>query len=192
MTYNETQLLYMLSEGSEYAFRELFNLHKQHIYKVAMVYVKQSPIAEEIVQDVFLKVWLHRDSLKDLASFKSWLYTVAKNQIINRFKKSIKENKKHSDYLYSVIKEDNSTYSDVLNREYENMLQKGLNMLPKQQRDVYRLVKEQNLSYKDAAEILEISSLTVKTHLTRGMNFLRNYIKQGGELICILFLIKFL
>ncbi len=190
MTYNETDLLHMLSEGSEYAFRELFQTHKNKIYKVALAYVKSPAIAEEVVQDVFLKVWLHRENLRDVKSFESWVHTVGKNQIVNRYKRTLTDNKMRAEYQQqSISAEDNQTFSRVLDKEYERILQKGLSLLSTQQREIYRLVKERGYTYKEAAEILNISPLTVKTHLARAMNFLRNYIKEAASL-CIFYLLK--
>lgn len=188
--YNETRLLSMLSEGSEYAFRELFNTYKDHLYRIALAYVKQPQIAEEVVQDVFMTVWIHKEELGSINSFKSWIYTIGRNKIIDRYKRIILDNKVRAEYMYPLPKEDNSTYYNIINKEYEKILQKGISQLPERQRQVYELVKENGLSYKDAAEKLNISQLTVKTHLTRSMNFLRNFIRQNGELICLIYLMK--
>ena len=85
--YEETTLLSLLSEDSEYAFQLIFDKYRNHTYKVAMMYVKSPVIAEEIVQDVFLKLWFQRKNLKEIRSLESWLFTLTRNLTFNCLKK---------------------------------------------------------------------------------------------------------
>src|SRR6195952_5408548 len=85
--YEESTLISLLAQNSEYAFQLLFDRYRDTIYKVAMMYVKSPVIAEEIVQDVFLKLWFQRKNLQEIRSLESWLFTLTKNLTLNCLKK---------------------------------------------------------------------------------------------------------
>lgn len=81
--YEETTLLALLEEDSEYAFQMIFDRHRGRIYRLALMYVKSQSLAEDIVQDVFLKLWFQRKKLSEIKSLESWIYTIAKNHTLN-------------------------------------------------------------------------------------------------------------
>jgi len=176
----------MLSEDSQYAFQVLFDRYKNHIYKVAMLYVKLPSMAEEIVQDVFMKVWLNRKTLTGIQSFESWLFIVSKNLIVNYNKRLATEWIAFRNYQSQNNLPENDTDHKVRTSQYRDLLDKAVSQLSPQQQAVYRMAREQQLSYQEIARQLNVSPLTVKTHLARALNSVRAYLKQHGEIIPIL------
>jgi RNA polymerase sigma-70 factor (ECF subfamily) len=85
--YEESTLLSLLARDSEYAFQLVFDRYRNNIYKVAMMYLKSPVMAEEIVQDVFLKLWFQRKHLTEIRSLESWFFTITKNLTLNCMKK---------------------------------------------------------------------------------------------------------
>src|SRR5688500_7968524 len=85
---DEATLIARLKEDNEQAFELLFNRYHNLVYKVAMLYVKTPSLAEDIVQDVFMKIWFQRKNLPDILSFESWIYTISRNLTINCLKKA--------------------------------------------------------------------------------------------------------
>lgn len=179
----EARLLAMLSEDSQYAFQLLFDRHKDHIYKVAMLYVKSPLIAEEIVQDVFIKVWLNRKELYGIQSFESWLYVVSRNFTVNYMKRLAVEWRASLQFMREQTTQDDNADHRVRSAQYNELLQQALLQLSEQQLAVYRLAKEGNLSYKEIADRLQISPLTVKTHLSRAMHAIRAHFRRHGEIL---------
>ncbi len=180
--YEERRLLLMLSNDSAYAFQQIFDKYKDHIYKVAMSYVKDKHLAEEIIQDVFTKVWTHRHSLLELRSFEAWLYTVGKNRIFDYNKKKIADWKAHLGYHSQKSESINDSEGLLQSKEYKELLHIAQQQLTDQQLLIFKLAKEEHMSYKQIAIHLNISPLTVKTHLTRAMNTLKNHLLKNGEI----------
>src|ERR1700738_5739941 len=88
---NETDLLVRVAEGDEKAFGILFHHYRERIYSYAMHLFGSSGLADELIQDVFLKVWLSRDKLRDILKFESWLFIIARNQVFDTLKSVAKE-----------------------------------------------------------------------------------------------------
>ncbi len=187
--YEETTLLAMLADDSEYAFQLLFDRYRNRIYKVAVLYVKSPILAEEIVQDVFLKVWFQRKEIKALRSFEAWLFTVSKNYIINYLKKLANEWKARETWVRQTSASEDSADFKIRGDQFQQLLQQAIGQLPLQQQRIYKLAKEQHLSYEAIAQELNISPLTVKTHMARALDAIRSWLKQHGELFLLLLLL---
>ncbi len=178
--YEESTLLSLLAQDSEYAFQLVFDRYRNTIYKVAMLYVKSPVIAEEIVQDVFLKLWFQRKNLTEIRSLESWLFILTKNLTINCLKKIAHEWTAREKWV-----KENEFIADaadlrILNAEYKLLLNKAVDNLSPQQQQIYRLAKEQGLSYDVIARQLAISPLTVKTHMARALASIRHFFQQNG------------
>ena len=189
--YEETTLLSLLSEDSEYAFQLVFDRYRNHTYKVAMMYVKSPVIAEEIVQDVFLKLWFQRKNLKEIRSLESWLFTLTRNLTFNCLKKIAYEWTAREKWVKQNDISENTADDKILNTEYQQLIQKAIKSLSTQQQQVYKLGKEEGLSYEVISQQLSISPLTVKTHMARALASIRQFMQQNRDLF-ILLLIAFL
>ncbi len=176
----ESKLMTQLANDCETAFKLIYNRYKNRIYTISIRYLKNPVLAQEVVQDVFLKLWLERKNMKTDLPVEAWLVTVAKNKLINQFKKIAKE--------WNVLKSyqaEKSSYADdgdskVLNNEFERQLHSMINCLPQMQKNVFHFAKEDGLTYNEIATKMQISPLTVKTHMARVLEKLRKSLKQYG------------
>lgn len=184
--YEEFTLLAMLAQDSEYAFQLLFDRYRNRIYSVAISYVKSPILAEEIVQDVFLKVWFQRKEIRMLRSFEAWLFTVSKNYILNYVQKLASEWKARENWVMQIERSEDTTDARIRTQQFRQLLQEAVGQLPEQQRRVYRLAKEEYLSYEEIALQLKISPLTVKTHMSRALDAIRSFLRRQGALFVIL------
>jgi RNA polymerase sigma-70 factor (family 1) len=184
--YEESTLLSLLAQDSEYAFQLIFDRHRNNIYKVAMLYVKSPVMAEEIVQDVFLKLWFQRRQLTEMRSLDSWLFILTRNLTLNCLKKIAHEWTAREKWIRQNEQSENNTDHKVLNAEYNQLLQQAISHLSPQQQQVYRLAKEQGLSYDAIAQQLSVSPLTVKTHMARALASIRLFLQQNGDLSILL------
>ncbi len=188
--YEESTLLSMLSQDSEYAFQLLFDRYRNNTYKVAMMYVKSPVLAEEIVQDVFLKLWYQRKNLLEIRSLENWLFTLTRNLTFNSLKKIAHEWKAREKWLDQNVLSENTTDHKLLNKEYHELLQQAIDNLSPQQQQVYKLAKEECLSYDAIGEHLSISPLTVKTHMARALASVRLFFQQNSELFILLIILS--
>lgn len=189
--YEDSKLLSLLAEDSEYAFQLIYDRYRNRIYQTSIRYLKSPVIAQEVVQDVFLKLWFERKNLKKDQPVEAWLYTVAKNNLINRLKKIANEWKALNGFKKIIPKTDESTADKVVESQYNKLLQEALQSLPEQQQKVFRLARFEQLTYAEIAEKLSISPLTVKTHMARALDNMRNYFSEHGELFLPVSLILF-
>ncbi len=174
------QVLEQLLHSSEAAFRKLYDQYAPTIYKVALRHLKQVPLAEDVVQIVFLKVWEQRTTLANIKCFTSWIHTVARNTIIS----SLRKQGSQENYLkYLLVR--NSQYTEspetvCMNHDAYVMIQKAVSKLTPQQRQAFQLLREEGLSYDDIAQRMGIASNTVRAHLYKAHQFLRSYLHKNG------------
>lgn len=189
--YEEFRLLSLLAEDSEYAFQLLYDRHRNRIYQTAVRFLKSPSLAQEVVQDVFMKLWYERRNLKPGHPLEAWLYTVAKNNILNRLKKIASEWKALDNLGQRPILTDPGS-TRLEDTEYQNLLKQAVASLPPQQQKVFELIRMEKFSYLQVAEALKISPLTVKTHMSRSLRQIRQYLKeQGVDLPLILLFFSF-
>lgn len=186
---DDTTLVSLLKNDSEYAFQLLFEHYHNLVYKVALLYVKSPTLAQDIVQDVFMKIWFQRKNLPDVISFESWIYTLSKNLTINSLKKLAYEGKARAVFDKDQKGFDDTTDHKIRNSQYNALLQQAINELPEQQQKVYRLGKEKGLSYEAIGRELSLSPLTVKTHMARALTAIRSFLQKHDKEFTILFII---
>ena len=184
--YTETILLARLAADDENAFRRIFALYHGKVYKVAMMFVKSVPASEEIVQDVFLKLWTKRKTLQSIQSLESWLFIVAKNHTFNLLKKQSRELQAKNKWAEHADLIDDTLESQLISSEYQRLFNEAILRLPPQQQKIYRLAKEQGKSYELIGSELALSPLTVKTHMARALTTLRTLLKSHLSLIILL------
>ncbi len=182
-TYDEKRLLLLISKGSNEAFHIVYDRYKHTIYRVAIKSLKSPVLAEEIVQDVFLKVWFERENLPKIHSFENWLFIIARNHLLNQMKKIAREWKGLDNYK---LENDNSDKGEIqlnnLDKEfYRELYKNAISTLTDHQRNVYELIKIEHLSYSEVAESLHISPLTVKKHMSRALSQIRKVLKASGS-----------
>jgi RNA polymerase sigma-70 factor (ECF subfamily) len=168
-------------EGDVKAFEKLYYALFNKLVKFSMFYVNQRETAEEIVSEVFVKIWNNRNELGHVQYPESYLFIAVKNQ-------SLRHCKKFSNVYMVDIDEHEFRlvdYADpsqkIERKELHHRLDQAIETLPMQARIVFRLIKENGLKYKEVAEILDISPRTVQTQLFRAIAKLRSALKPPSE-----------
>ncbi|MGQ7869723.1 RNA polymerase sigma factor [Sunxiuqinia sp. sy24] len=180
-----------LRKGDPIAFEEIFSKYSNKLYQFSLSYLKSETEAEEIVQEVFLKLWERRKEIKTETSFQSYLFTITLNFIKRHFnQKSRADQYKHE--LASQFFEANDqvessiTYQDLLNK-----LEILIDQMPEKRKQIFIERKQHDKPVKQIAEELNITPKTVENQLTRALNFLRSEIQKehyGGFLFYHLFI----
>jgi RNA polymerase sigma-70 factor (ECF subfamily) len=134
--YDESRLLSLLSEGSEYAFTQIFDRYKDCIYSVAYKILKSHLMAEEIVQDVFMKIWIKRSELSDINRLDAYLFIVARNLTFDRLKRLAYETSAKT-HLFENEKTDDDADHRIRRHQCERILGEAISRLPAQQKRVY-------------------------------------------------------
>lgn len=188
--YEESHLISLLAEDSEYAFQLMYDRHRNRIYHVAIRYLKSPVLAQEVVQDVFLKLWIERKNIKTNQPLEGWLYTVAKHNLINRLKKIASEWKALSNLRHLTNKFVHAASDKIEEAQYIELLQKAIKTLPQQQQTVFSLARNEHLTYIQIGEKMGISPLTVKKHMSRALHHIKTHFEGIEGLFFFVILIN--
>ncbi|MBS1603033.1 MAG: RNA polymerase sigma-70 factor [Bacteroidetes bacterium] len=189
---DENDLLARIAEGDEKAFAPVFHYYRRKIYSYAYHLCGNSAQADELVQDVFMKVWLHREKIPHILRFDNWLFTIARNQIFDMLKNMAKESALRRQMAGLQEPGANLVEDIVLTRENEEQLQRALDQLSPRQRLIFTLSRHQGMKHEEIASHLHISRHTVKTHLVQALRTLRNilHFPSDGILVVSLLLLR--
>lgn len=186
--YEESRLIMLLKEDSEYAFQLIFDKHRNRIYKTAIKFLKSPIIAQDVVQDVFLKLWFERQNLEATKPLEAWLYTVAKHNILNKLRKVANDWKALDQLSNQILPVNNNTDHKLIDGQYQEKLKVSIAKLPEQQKLVFLLSRNNKLTYDQIGQKMGISPLTVKTHLSRALISIRKDLESIGILVfCLIF-----
>jgi RNA polymerase sigma-70 factor (ECF subfamily) len=181
--HNTKELLGQIAVGSETAFAELFRLYHPKIYEVGMMLTRSHELAEELVQDVFLKIWLIKDQLPGINDFPSYLFIMARNRAYLTLRRKINLQKITAGSLssdmpaYSMETEEQIIYND-----YRKLAEQAISRLPVRQQEVYRLSKLQGLKREEVAVRLGIQPATVKEHLAKAVKNIRAFLMANSDI----------
>jgi RNA polymerase sigma-70 factor (family 1) len=170
---NLKSLVTEVASGNQDAFRVLFDLYSPKIYSFAFKLTRCGSTAEEVVQEVFIKVWINRAALTEIIFFPSYINTITRNHCFNVLKKMAFEEKRRIAIGKNQTGLHEETEQSIIHRDYQHILNNVIEALPPQQRLVYGLCHNQGLKYEEAAERLNISRLTVKTHMKQALRTIR-------------------
>lgn len=173
----EVILIKSISEGNEKAFLEIFNLYFKNVCRFVEKYVHSKELSEDLVQEVFIKTWENRDKLTEVKSFKSYLYTCAKNHTLNSLKKVARSKEAMGEIVNAYSSTRNLTEENILDKEYISCFNKILDNLPERSREIFKLCREEKKSYEEVANIMGISKNAVKNHMVFSMKQLRHSVE---------------
>jgi RNA polymerase sigma-70 factor (family 1) len=186
----EKLLLENIKNNDQASFSILFT----HFYKDLVAFsfgiVRNTITAEEIVQDVFVKLWENRDSLLIDRSLKSYLLKSVQNHSFN-WLQHMKVQSRFAMYAKDhQLLSDNETENYVLHSELEKNLEQALNKIPAEYAEAFKMNRFGNLSYPEIAEKLGVSTRTIEVRISRALSFLRNELKE--YLLLVFLLLKIL
>jgi len=188
--HNDHSLVQLLQKGNVKAFDLLFEGYSSKLFGFALKYFKNEADAEELIQEVFVKVWENRESLKSELSFKSYLFTIALNQIRKHFNKKATSLR----YLESLQNETEFSENQAINDDnYESaLLQINLiiKQMPPRRREIFMKSKLEGKSSKEIAVELNISAGTVDNQVSEALRFIRTQLKSEN-MVLVLFAILF-
>ncbi|WP_183574487.1 RNA polymerase sigma factor [Mucilaginibacter sp. X5P1] len=159
--------------GDEDAFKKIYDQYAQKVYRLAFHYLKGKDWSEEIVQETFIKLWLNRESLDTEGDIWSYLSLISKRLSLNLIRE-ISRSTSLTDKLISNIEEVyNATEENIYANDLEQITEKLINKLPRQQQLIYKLSRVDGLSHKEIADQLSISPNTVKNHMVQALKTIK-------------------
>jgi len=164
---NYTTWIIRLNAGEMTAFEWLYNTYKHQLAGNLLKLVKASDIAEDILHDVFVKVWENRTKIDPERSFEGYLYRIAANMVADFYRK-ISKDRNYQQYLVNIQETVYQHIDELLENKYRReLIDKALTELPPKCRTVFQLCKIEGRSYEEVSDLLQISPNTISNHLNR-------------------------
>lgn len=178
---DERLLLERVAAGDEKAFAVVVERYWKNIYGQALTYVKSTHQAQDIVQEVFIKIWEKRQSLDRIERFDSFLFIVARNHIISELRKKIALPLERD--MLEMVREEGALPDKQLSlKQLQQHLAMAITHLPPQQKVAYLLSRDENLSFEAIAQRMGLSRETIKKHICRALNSIRTYIRTHSDI----------
>lgn len=170
-----------IKEGSYKDFTELYNLYFSKLFGFVFKLTRSQVITQEIVQDSFVKIWTNREMLNENNSIQSYIFTIAKNRLIDALRKttSVTHFEDYMEFSNSVELSENNVNSKIDNDYLDYKLYTVKKILSHRQHEIFDLYKEKRLTTQQIADRLSISERTVKNQLSLIIKALRNEFQKN-------------
>jgi len=171
--------------GNQAAWEEIVRLHRRKVFNIAYKFVGKHDLAEDLTQDVFLKLYRSLDTFDRRANFQTWLISVSRNLCIDHYRSVRKEretiNRDVDAATLTPVSRDRSAYSQLELRDRVQLLRTALDMLPPTLRTAVLMRDIQELTYQEIADTLHVPEGTVKSRINRGRTELARQIQRLRE-----------
>jgi RNA polymerase sigma-19 factor, ECF subfamily len=178
---------------SDESFKCLFDNYKNRLYGYVLAITHSHYTAEEITQEIFIKLWLRRDILYQVENLDGYIFTIARNKTLNHLRKAAYDVRLLKELQERALSADvsNNVEERALVSEYDRLLQDALAHLSPQRRRVYLLSRQRGLDHAEIANQLQLSRNTVKNHMVEALRFIRHYfVEHGSVLVLLLMAVK--
>lgn len=190
--FNDQELLKRVAVGEERAFDIIYHQYAKKIYLFAFKTLRSTLLAEEVVQEVMLKVWRMGKELNNINNLEAYLRTISRNISLNMLRRQEIENRANEHIIANLVEENNETEERVMLNDTRKVLDDAIALLPNQQREVYKLCHQQGLKYEEVAQKLNLAPTTVATHMKLALKFLRTYLQKNTDVAVLILIFKFL
>jgi RNA polymerase sigma-70 factor (ECF subfamily) len=180
---DEKSILKRLKTGDIAAIDAIYNLYSRKVYSFAFSLLKDHNLSEDLMQDVFVKLWEKREQINPDLKFENYLFTICYNSALQYFRRKSVE-LKVKDYLLKNAPESISeTTNTVICNELMDIVERSVEKLPPRRKLVYKLSRQEYMQIKEIAESLSISPRTAESHLTKALSFIKQELEKAS-LLC--------
>lgn len=172
-TARENRWVEEIREGSKEGFEALYRFYYPRLCQFVFRYVKSKAAAEDVVHNVFHKVWKNRKGLKANGKLRAYLYTAVRNESYKHLNQRKRDAFAELDDLSFLESRETSPEEKINGKEFKQAVKTAISELPERRRDVFLMSREDNLTYREIAEVLGISIKTVETQISRSLKHLR-------------------
>jgi RNA polymerase sigma-70 factor (ECF subfamily) len=180
---NNEFFLSLLEKGGKYAFETLFRLYYSKLVHIARGYLVYQQEAENIVQNVFLKIWENKECLGEVSNINSYLYTMTKNLCLDQLKhEKVKRNYLDNSYRikseiqYKFIQDEAASL--LLENELEDKIVQSIELLPEKCKNIFKKSRLEGLKHSEIAAELGVSHRTVDNHIANALRHMRLHLRE--------------
>lgn len=183
----EQILLQKSSDGDAAAFQELYQLHKKSVFSIVHLRLPDLDDAKDVVQEIFLELWLKRESLSAIRDFKPYLYVLSRNHVISAYRKKNIQLKNEGFLVEGLNTLDYSAEEKAIARELHEQISEIVESFPETTRQCYHLSKNEGRKNGEIADILNISEKTVRNNISDALKRLRLSLRETHPEILAMF-----
>lgn len=188
----DDEMLIRLKNGDAKAFDFFYKTYRGRIYANILKMVKSPELAADILQEVFVTVWNHREKLDLQQPIANYIFRIAQNKVYDFFRKASRDKKLEEQLVALSLGEEYNPLEDVLEvKEGYQRLEQEIEQLPPKCREVFKLCKIEGKSYLEVAELLQISPATVNNHIVKATKILKKNL-SNVDLILLLIALSIL
>jgi RNA polymerase sigma-70 factor (family 1) len=186
----EQLLLQRSSEGDADAFHQLYQLHKRDVFNLVHMRLPDIEDAKDVVQDIFIDLWLKKEALQAIRDIKPYLYVLARNQVITAYRRKNVQLRNESLLFEGLNTMDHSAEDNTIAKELYAQINEIVEQLPETTRQCYHLSKNEGKRNGEIADLLNISEKTVRNNLSEALKRLKSHLSQSHpELLALLVLL---
>lgn len=185
--HDENDLFLRIAAGDEAAFRLVFELYRERLFAFAWQLCHSAVEAEEVVQDVFLKLWEQRARLGEVNVPGQYIYTMARNRALDLLGKIARNEQMVKEVWVNMSQSENATEQALQAEESRKLIETALAQLPEKKRMVFSMSRQEGLSHREIAARMDISVQTVKNIITEVLKHIHYFLSQHSEKLSILF-----
>jgi RNA polymerase sigma-70 factor (ECF subfamily) len=183
----DAAILTALANDDEQAFAALYHKYHQKLFYFVLNLTQSQQIAEDTLQEVFVKIWADRKQLTSITNFNAWIFRITKNHVLNGLRRMAQETLILAEIARDINAATEDTYALLSYKDVHAVLKAGMSELPPQQKVVMELSRDEGLKYEEIGARLNISPLTVKKHAAQALQYLREKIRRHYALPTSLF-----
>lgn len=166
--------------NDERSFRELFDRYADKVHQYIYAITRSEYMTEEVTQELFLILWRKRDDLLQVDNMDGYVFRIARNLAINLLRRAALDNKLAADLYKRSLKKSNHAEDPLAEKAVQELIEKAVMELPAQPRKIYLLSRKENMNYDEIASATGLSRNTVKNHLQKALNDIRDYLVRHG------------
>lgn len=183
---NEKELFAAFADGDEVAFRQIYHHYKRRLFPFVHKMTHSEDNTEELLQEIFIQLWLSRSSFKNVQYPTSYIFNLASNKTLNHLKKIAGHASLVKKAFYEHPEWSTNTEDTIAFNESQAMINSAVSELPSQRQLIYRLSREEGLSLEEIAERLDLSRSTVKNQLGHALRFIREFLERRASIFTLL------
>ncbi|WP_346861656.1 RNA polymerase sigma-70 factor [uncultured Draconibacterium sp.] len=184
---DDADLTRRVKSGEKEAYQALFERYAPKIYHFALSYLKSTADSEELVQDVFLKVWEKREILDATQNIKAFVFKIAINTIYDFIRRKNIENAFQEFSKANYAADSNNTWDTLIFEEMQTTINSLVAQMPEQRKKIFKLSKNKGLSNDEIAQELNLSKRTVENQLYRALLFLKEHLRNESAIALLFF-----
>jgi len=183
---SEKELLLRLRDGEYSAFETLYNKHSRAIGQRLFRLLKSWDLAEDVLQELFIKLWNSRGVIDPERPLEAYLYRISAN-LVNDYFRNVSRNKKLAEELWHRISDAYNPFEEMSAVDADLELFRSIDRLPDQRKKVFLLCKMEKKSYAEVSRLLQISEAAVNDHITKANRFLKNHYNRAIPYVVVFF-----